>query len=124
MFFFDVGQIYFDAVKLSKKVINIYDVIEKFKIDSKEQDDDSPSFTMRDIKRYFYMIEILLHLKTDQDDFLNYLESINRNYNNLEESILSFDESLETLKMFYFKKYVEGKEEVEKEEEEVEEEGE
>ncbi len=78
-------------------ILNIYDLIEHMRKESKLQNDDSLTFNISNLKRYTYILGALTDLKKHKETFEKVSENIQHNFQTLEESIDNFDESLETL---------------------------
>ena len=106
--FYNAKELYKYVKYLTINTINLYDVIETFHEYAKEKDDEKEEYSMEDIKRYYYVLGFLIKI----DKYHNSNKEIEDNLMSLleqwEETLEAFDESLETINIYYHRRYTEG----------------
>lgn len=127
MVFYDIKQLHENIKDLTITILNYYYIFEKMRKDSKFAKDKNQKLSLNDLKRYYFVLGIVKNLKDEKQKLGEIEASFEKNMRTFGESLASFDDALDTLKIFYHKRYVEGivdddkeeDEEVEDEEEEL-----
>ena len=108
MLFFDVRELYMALRNYTINTINLFDTLETFEKYAKLPESEEPGYTLDDLKRYYYILGFLRKLNTYYSNNKDLQRDIMTVLEHWEESLQNFDESLETIKVYYHRRYVEG----------------
>lgn len=108
MLFFDVRELYMALRNYTINTINLFDTIETFEKYAKLPESEEPGYTLDDLKRYYYVLGFLRKLNTYYSNNKDLQRDIMTVLEHWEESLQNLDESLETIKVYYHRRYVEG----------------
>lgn len=93
---------------LTTTVINIFDVNETFEKEATGGEAGQFGFDVSDLTNYHYLIGYVKKMRDLNDDFAKVQEKLILNKISWEQSVIKFDDSLDLLKTFYHRIYVQG----------------
>lgn len=108
MVFYDIKQLHENIKDITITILNYYYIFEKMRKDSKLEKDKNQKLSLNDLKRYYFVLGIIKNLRDEKTRLLEIEDSFEKNMRTFGESLASFDDALDTLKIFYHKRYVEG----------------
>lgn len=108
MVFYDISEIHSNVVDSCKLVINIFHIFEQFRFEAKLPEDKTRGLTMHDLERFYYILGVISDLKNQQEILEEMEEELEKNFRNYSNSLASFDDALDTLKIYYHKRYIQG----------------
>ena len=109
LLFYGVSKLkeYFENTLIN--TVNTYDMIETFIHDTmKTGNNKFTKLTVKQIKKFYYVTGLLKQLKEYYQIHNQLLEEINRTILSLENTLNDVDGYLESLKFYYYRRYVEG----------------
>lgn len=108
MLFYNVKELYKYSKYLTINAINLYDQIETFHKYSKAEDDTNQEYSLDDIKNYYFMLGFIRNLKKYYDNHKHIENTLMTLFEQWEGTLSNFDESLETINVYYHRRYTEG----------------
>ncbi|MCA6493159.1 MAG: hypothetical protein IM572_10830 [Chitinophagaceae bacterium] len=109
LFFYGVSKLkdYFESTLVN--TVNTYDMIETFMHDSMLNERNKfTKLTVKQVQKFYYITGLLSQLKEYYEIHNQLLEEINRTLLSLEDTLGDVDGYLESLKFYYYRRYVEG----------------
>ena len=108
LFFYDVNSLKDFMENSVTNIVNTYDMIETFAHDSMRAGETYTKLTVKDVRRFYFVSGFLAQLREYYQNHNEMLEQINKSFLSLEDTLNDLDGYLESLKFYYYRRYVEG----------------